>query len=162
MDVVGRRKQQRGWALVVGLFLLAGGIAGARLWPVDPHASYLALVEQVEGEAGQQLMHRRGPAFVAFLPNHGYHLSLFVGDSSRFAPTNYIVVNRVDDDLSIDLMEGVGEESVRVLRGEARQAWLDELAFDLAPLDALFERRFTSAGLARQRAAQPDDPPAGR
>lgn len=146
MDVEARKKRQRGWALVTGLFLLAGAIAVVRFSPTDPQTTYEELLAKVDAEAEPGLMHREGQGFVAFLPNHGYHLSLYVGGSSRFAPGEFMLVNRVDGDLSIDLITGNGESNVKVLRGAEREAFLAQAELDLQPLDDLFERRFTTAG----------------
>jgi hypothetical protein len=151
MDLEARKKRQRGWALVSVLFMTAGLIGFVRTRPLDPQDMIEGLLAQVEASEPRTLMHRHEAAFVAFLPNHGYHLTVYVEQHERFAPAKYLTINNVDGDLSLELMADVGEENVFVLRGEERLAYLERAQLDTSPVEELFRRRFTSEGLARQQ-----------
>lgn len=129
---IGARVALYGALLVIGV--------GTLQWlaPRPVRGDVEILLDRVQSKHGTQ--YREGLATLAFVPGAGYTLSAHVGADRVFAPGRILVVQRLRDQLQVELL--IGDRHTSVLHGDQARAYLARTWLSLERLDELFQAHF--------------------
>lgn len=61
---------------------------------------------------------------------------LYTGSSPGFEPVQFVTINKMKNELTLDLITGPGEENVRQLRGEEAKQFIVDHGIDLQEVDS--------------------------
>lgn len=138
------------WRVWVYPVVLLGASCTLAALERDPQDDLDGLVAVVERGAERGLFFRHERAALGVFPRRGWTLTLYVGDTRRFAPGTYLVLTRIDGRLSGELiLEEVGEPGPldqETLSPDRLDAYLARSALDLRGLDGVAAARFGAPG----------------
>ena len=148
-------RRGQGWRTWVYPFLLMGASCTLAALERDPQDDVDGLVAVVDdGGAGGFFRHER--AALGVFPGRGWTLTLYVGDTRRFAPGTYVVLTRVDGhlrgELILDAVDGTsGPLEQTALTGVGLDTYLTRAGLDLRDLDRAVSARFGAPDLPAAR-----------
>lgn len=124
-----------------GLLLIFGVLISLLLpnWITSPSNNFTTLIQNSQGSPTQTIFKSRA-GYLKFLPN-SYVLVLYSGNETDFKPTEYVIVTRLNNDLIVELIEGAGPQSVRVLKNSDAETYLINHDIDLKKLNKELQRR---------------------
>ncbi len=142
------RPSSRGqrWRTWVYPFLLMGASCTLAALERDPQDDVNGLTAVVDA-GGSRGFFRHERAALGVFPRRGWTLTLYVGDTRRFAPGTFLVLTRVDGHLTGELiLDGVdgtpGPLEQIALTGGGLDTYLARAALDLRGLDRAVSARF--------------------
>jgi hypothetical protein len=145
---LARRRALRRAVLYGALLLALGGVAA--YFHHSPQRDLDGLVATITAVDGERRFFRHEAAVIGFHAHRGWTLTLYVGDTSRFAPADFLVLRRLDGVLDGELLTNgdAAQQSMRAVRleGASLDAYLATCGLDLSGLDALHQRRLAAAG----------------
>jgi hypothetical protein len=114
----------------------------------DPQDDVNGLAAAVDG-GGTRGLFRHERAALGVFPRRGWTLTLYVGDTRRFAPGTFLVLTRVDGHLTgeliLDHVDGrAGTLEQVALTSGALDTYLARAALDLRGLDRAVSARFAA------------------
>lgn len=112
----------------------------------DPQDDLDRVVALVDDGGGQGSFFRHERAVVGVFPRRGWTLTLYVGDTRRYAPGTYVVLSRIDGrltgELILDEVREFGPLEQVTLDAAGLDAYLARSALDLRGLDGAVRARF--------------------
>lgn len=148
----------RGWRgrLWIYALVFSAAIVATLLYFHETPASRLAdLVSAVNEAGGTKRVFLSDGGFLTVFPQRGYVLTLYVGDSERCRPAQYLTLRRMDDEVLVDLMipttggpgadEGGGEQQ---LRGADLDRYLARVGISRRGFERTLERHYSAAPAA--------------
>jgi len=81
--------------------------------------------------------HQTFTSHLEVLPNKGYILVLYTGKQPDFSPTEYVTISMINQNLTIDLINGAGPQNVLQLTGKQASDYLNMHHIKLDTLDSL-------------------------
>jgi len=127
-----------------GLLLIFGVLISMLLpgWITSPISNFTTLIQSSRRSSGQTIFKSRA-GYLKFLPK-SYILVLYSGNEADFQPAEYIIITKLNSDLSVELMEGAGPQNVRVLKNLDAEIYLNTHGIDLSDLNKELQRRNTN------------------
>jgi len=140
--------RKRLWIYVVTLS--AGVAATLAYFDASPESRLAGLLAAVDASAGRKRVFQNDGGYLAVFPQRGYVLTLFVGDSQRFDPVQYMTLRRVDDEVSVELIipSSATSGSETSLRGAELQRFLTRVGISQRGVERTLERNYTATLVA--------------
>jgi len=123
-----------GFILVLGVFLLL--LVGL---VTQPGNNFAALTQSSQVNPKQTIFKTQA-GYLEFLPK-AYVVVLYSGNETDFKPAEYIIVTRLNDDLTVELINGAGIENVKILKNLDAEAYLTNHSIDLTELNKELMKR---------------------
>lgn len=141
-----RPRASLSWRAWVYPFLLMGASCTLAALERDPQDDLDGLVSVVSASSSKRSFYRHERAAIGVFPGRGWTLTLYVGDTRRFAPGTYLVLTRIDGQLSGELIleevRDFGPLEQMALPPGTLEPYLARAALDLRGLDQAAAARF--------------------
>lgn len=121
------------------LVILIGGPAAYYFSLRNPQVEINRLAAKVESLEPRQVFYRYKGASVGLYPSRGYSLTVYVGDTGRFAPAQFLILSRIDGKAQGELMNTEGAAGVSLLTGGRLEAYLKRCELDVTPIERAYE-----------------------
>lgn len=80
--------------------------------------------------------------YLKILPDLGYILVFYTDKQDKFWPTKFLIIFKKPMSLEVELINGVGRESVVILRDEEAANYLKNHQINLDKLDEIFKHQY--------------------
>jgi len=128
-------------AYLYGLVLILGTTFSLLLpgWFTSPSGNMNNLIQLSQNNPTQATFKGRA-SYLTFLPK-SYVVVLYSGNESDFSPAEYIVISKLKDELTVELIEGAGVSGVQVLKDDKARDYLVSHDISLDELNIELRRR---------------------
>ena len=80
--------------------------------------------------------------YLKILPDLGYILVFYTDKQDKFWPTKFLIIFKNSTSLEVELINGLGRESVIILRNEEASNYLKSHQINLDKLDEIFKHQY--------------------
>lgn len=141
------RPPARGWRgrlWIYGVLLVLGVGLTLRHFDRTPQSRLAGILSAVEAAGGAERVFTKDGAFLAVFPQRGYVLTLFVGDSERCAPAQYMTLRRMDQTTLLELMipTSATRGAETRLEGPAMEQWLSRVGISRSGVERALARHY--------------------
>jgi len=84
-----------------------------------------------------QASHQTFASYFKIFPNRGYILVLYTGNQTAFSPTEFLTITKINQELTVDLINGAGIANVSQLSGNTAAEYLKKHQIKLDTFDSL-------------------------